>query len=353
MKRSILLALALAALAMSGCRRAQADPSAPLPSPIHVAQVKVEAKPMPKTLALAASLVANQQSEVAANASGRVQRTLVERGSEVKVGAALAQLDTRTAELSHLEARASLKSAESQEQEAQSECKRNQDLYAKGAISKQEWERISSTCESSQGSAAAARARADLAEKTLQDSTVRAPFSGMVGERYVSVGEYVSPATKVALLVELDPLRLQLTVDEANIGQVHVGQTVRFTVDAYPQESFVATVKYMDPTVRSQTRDMVVEALVDNKDRRLRPGMFAQAYVELTDEPLPVVPKSALRQDASTTRLFAVVEGRVEERIVQVGPEREGQVAILDGLKAGETVVADPGDQVKDGVPVS
>lgn len=338
-------------LGLSGCQRAIAA-AAPLPPAISVSRVRVEERPMPRTLALSGSLIANQQSEVAANAVGRVLKTLVDRGSEVPMGAPLIQLDAKTAELSHAEARATLKSAESQEQVAASECARNQDLFKKGAISKQEWERTASQCETTNGSTLAARARAELAEKTLMDSTVRAPFAGMVGERYVSVGEYVAPSTRVVNLVELDPLRLQLTVDEANFGQVHMGQEVRFQVDAYPKESFVGTVKYIDPTVRSTTRDLVVEAVVQNKDRRLRPGMFAQAFLQLTDEPLPVVPKSALRQDATSTRLFAIVEGRVEERIVQVGPERDGFVAILEGLKIGDQVVVDPNEQVKDGVPV-
>jgi RND family efflux transporter MFP subunit len=307
---------------------------------------------MPKTLPLTGSLIANQESQVAANAVGRVLKTLVERGSYVQAGAALLQLDTRTAELSQLEAEAMLKSAESQEQLAAGECTRNRDLYQKGAISKQEWERTAASCETSTGSAQAAKARAELAKKTLTDSTVRAPFAGMVGERFVSVGEYVMPSTKVVALVELDPLRLQLTVDEASLAHVHEGQMVRFQVDAYPKESFEGTVKYIDPTVRSSTRDLVVEAVVQNEGRRLRPGMFAQAYLVLPDEPMPTVPLTAVRKDASSARLFCIVDGRAEERIVQVGPERDGNVAILDGIRAGEQVVANPDEQVKDGVPV-
>jgi len=348
MKRVCLVLL----LAAACSRQNQSPPAAALPPAIAVEVAPAEPRPMPRALQVAASLTANQHSEVAANAIGRVVKTYVERGDFVKEGAPLVQLDARTAVLSETEARAMLKNAQTSVELAAGECARNAALFKKGAISKEEWERGNSNCETTLGAAEAARARAELATKQLGDSTVRAPFSGMVGERYVSVGEYVQPSSRVAQLVELDPLRLQLTVGEADVGRIHDGQTVSFEVEAYPTEHFNATVKYIDPTVRSATRDMVVEATVQNTDHRLKPGMFATAHITLADEPIVTVPKNAVKQDAAATRLFAVVNGLVEERLVQLGPERGEYVAVLDGLKSGEKVVLSPSEAVKDGVPV-
>jgi membrane fusion protein (multidrug efflux system) len=351
MKHVIALA-ALAALA-SACNSAgQKAPAAALPPAISVEAVPADPRPMPRALVVDGSLVANQHSEVAANASGRVVRTFVERGDFVKEGEPLAQLDARTAILSETEARANLRNAQTQVDQASTECARNEALYKKGAISKEEWERANSQCQTSLGSAEAAKARAEMATKTLSDATVRAPFSGMVSERYVSVGEYVQPPTHVASMVELDPLRLQLTVGEADVGAIRPGQLVTFEVEAYPQDHFTGTIKYIDPTIRTSTRDMVVEATVANTDHRLRPGMFATAHVALNDAPLVSVPEGAVRQEAAANRLFAVVNGLVEERLVQLGPKRDGFVAILDGVKPGEKVVLNPTEQVKDGVPV-
>lgn len=97
---------------------------------------------------------------------------------------------------------------------------------------------------------------------------------------------------------------------------------------------------------------MVVEAAVANPQHRLKPGMFATAHLLLPDEPVVTVPKSAIRQDPAAARLFVVAHDLIEERVVQLGPERAGYVALLDGVKDGERVVADPGEGVKDGVPV-
>src|SRR5262249_20934261 len=150
-------------------------------------------------------------------------------------------------------------------------------------------------------------------------------------ERFVSPGEYVQPPTRIASLVELDPLRLQVTVGEADVRRIHADQPVSFEVEAFPGETFQGTIKYIDPTLREATRDMVVEATVPNAAHRLKPGMFATVRVQLPDAPILAVPKDALRREAATARLFAVVNGAVEERLVQVGPERGGYVAVLDG----------------------
>ena len=347
-----LVAALSTALMLAACSKDKVEPLAPEPPAITVEAMPAAERSLPQSLPLTGSLVANQQSEVAANASGRVLRTFVERGDFVKQGQALAQLDQSTAALSHAEAQANLRNAQTAATLSNSECARNEMLFKKGAISKDEWERAASQCQTSAGSAQAAQARAQLAQKTLSDSTVRAPFSGMVGERFVSVGEYVQPASKVASIVELDPLRLQLTIREADIGHIQSGMEVQFTVEAFPGQTFSGKVKYIDPTVRSTTRDLIVEATVPNTDHKLKPGMFANASLKLPDAPLLAVPKEALREEADTRRLFAVVQGHVEERVVQVGPERDGYVAILDGLKAGEKVVVNPGKDVKDGVPV-
>jgi RND family efflux transporter MFP subunit len=191
-----------------------------------------------------------------------------------------------------------------------------------------------------------------MASKTIQDGTVRAPFAGMIGERYVSSGEYVQPPSRVVNLVELDPLRLQMTVPEPDIGRVRQGQDVKFDVEAFPGKSFVGTVKYIDPTVRTTSRDLLIEAVVHNTDHTLKPGMFAVAHLRLPDEKLPAVPVTALVTEGAATHLFAIVRSHIEERIVQRGPERDGFVAILDGIKVGENVVTKVTDVVKDGAPV-
>ncbi len=351
MRRAPSLALA-ALVALAGCRKAKEEPLAPPPPAIQVTAAPAQARPMPRSLPLTGALIANQQADVAANASGRVTKTFVERGALVRAGAPLAQLDVRGVSLSEEEANANLETARAQQGLADAQCKRYQSLYDKGAISRDEWDRFTAGCRTSSSAARAARARVGLARKNLSDATVRAPFAGMIAERYVSAGEYVQPQSKVATVVELTPIRLQITVSEADVSQVKEGQAVAFEVEAFPGETFTAKVAFVGPSVRTATRDLVVEAIAPNVDRKLRPGMFASVKLQLADELRPAVPRSALRTDGSTSRLFAVVNGHLEERVVQVGPERDGLVAVLEGLKPGEQVVTQLTDAVRDGVPV-
>ncbi len=160
------------------------------------------------------------------------------------------------------------------------------------------------------------------AVQTLTDSSIRAPFSGVIAERFVHVGDYVHADTRVVTLLVDDPLRLELTVPEANVGSVHAGLAVSFETVALPGRTFTATVKYMGGEIREATRDLVVEAVTDNHDRALLPGMFVTAQLPVGEVTLPVVSEKALVHHGDNDSLFAVVDGHLEERVVQVGPER-------------------------------
>jgi membrane fusion protein (multidrug efflux system) len=344
----------LVVLALAGCTQAhsQATDARVKAKPIRVDTVEVVEREMPNTLLLAGTLKANQESELAANASGRVTRTMVERGSYVARGAAIAQLDTRMAALTATEAEANVATVRTQKAYAEEECGRYERLFKRGVITQEEYERQSTSCKTAATSTAAAETHVELTKQTLADGTIRAPFPGLVSERYVSVGEYVMPSTRVAHIVDLDPLRLELTVPEQNLGAVKKGLVVEFQVAAFPQQTFRGEVHYIGPEVRATTRDLVFEALVPNKDKLLRPGLFATAHLDAGTRRLPVVPKSALKQDGDTTRAFAVVEKHVEERILQLGPEQAELVSVLRGLAPGERIAAHPTDQIGDGVEV-
>jgi membrane fusion protein (multidrug efflux system) len=352
---SLAVALALVTVVAAGCSNTDAagrKADAARPKPLRVDTLVVAERQLPSSLQLAGSLKANQESDVAANASGRVLRTMVERGSFVAAGAPLAQLDTRMSTLFTGEAKANFETARQQRALAEADCARYDKLAEKGAISRQELDRVTSTCKTTLSAATAAESRAEQALQTLGDATIRAPFPGLVAERFVSVGEYVRPDTKVAHVVDIDPLRLELTLPEQSMGAVKMGQKVQFQVSAFPDRTFEGTVRYIGPSVRAATRDLVFEALVTNKGKLLRPGLFATARLDAATQSLPVVPKSALKPDGDSWRIFVVVGKQLEERIVQTAPAPGGEVAIVSGLKAGERVVAHPSDQIVDGLDV-
>jgi RND family efflux transporter MFP subunit len=199
-----------------------------------------------------------------------------------------------------------------------------------------------------------ARARVTLAQKALADTVVRAPFAGVVGERFVAVGDYVTRGTKVATVMRVDPLRVELTVPEQYVAAVATGRAVTFTVDAYPGQTFSGVVRYVSPSVKAETRALTVEAVVPNGDGQLKPGFFATARIEQASaQPGLMVPVTAVRTVAGTARVFVVAGDRVEERIVTTGGEAGGQVEITSGLKPGEQVAAGGVEQLVDGIRIA
>jgi membrane fusion protein (multidrug efflux system) len=350
-----LVAVALVA-SLPACHRDEAAASQPPKEAAPLLRVQtatVAERPMPEYLVLTGSLRADQESNIAADANGKVLQLLVERGQLVKRGQVIATLDARAAALGATAAQAQAKFAQSQLDQSQRECERVKHLLDTAAISQAEYERQTAQCTAQQWSAAAAEAQQQSATKLLGDTSIRAPFDGIIGERMVNVGQYVQPSTQVASIYDPDPLRLQVTVPEANLREVTAGTPVTFAVAAFGDERFKATVKYVSPNVREATRDLVVEAIAPNPEGRLRPGMFAVARLELSERPHAVVPTLALKRDDTEARVFVVGPSKeVQERLVQLGETKGDVVTVLAGVKAGEAVVLQPGPDVRDGAHV-
>ena len=385
--------LLVAALFSSGCstepRAAAATPATPEPASVTTATV--ESRPIERYLRVTGSLMADEQAEVSAEVAGRVTATPVERGSQVGSGALLvrisasesaAQLQGAEANAGQIEARLGLGTGQSFDPKrvpevlnaqasldlAEAEFARIQSLLEQKVVSQSEFEQRRTQVEAARQqyqvavngaeqsfrSLQAARARVALASKSVADTAVRAPFSGLVAERAVSVGDYVTKGARVATVVSIDPLRVELTVPEQAISQVRVGQTVRLTVDAYPGEEFRATVRFVSPAVRVDQRALTVEAVAPNKDGRLKPGLFATALIQ-QGQPAPAltVPAAAVETVTGTSRVYVVKAGKAEERIVTVGEKLADRgVELTSGVAAGDVVVAEPRGRITDGMPL-
>ncbi len=342
----------------SACHRADDSSAASaggeaVAAPVHVQTATVSEQPMPEYLTLTGSLHASRQSDIAADASGKVVQALVERGQAVKGGQVIATLDARSATLSATAAQAQSRLAQEQLEQSQRECGRVKHLLETGAISQADFDRQTSQCTAQQWSATAAEAQQQSATKLLGDTRIRAPFDGIIGERMVNVGQYVEPSTRVASIYEADPLRLELTIPEADLGSIREGVAVSFSVAAFGDEKFTGAIRFISPNVRESSRDLIAEAVVANPDGRLRPGMFAVAKLQLGEKRQPVVAAKALARDDTAARLFVVgTDNRVQERLVRLGETKADMVAVLSGVHAGENVVLEPGSDVRDGARV-
>ena len=354
-EQSVRLRVVALALGVAACKERAAETTltqaeAPLAVVTTEAASSLE---VPRMLRLTGSLRGNREAELAANASGRVLSIAFERGAQVQAGRVLLTLDTRAAELSATEARAQADSVRAQEEQAKDECSRYDQLEEKGAISELEHQQRITQCRTLPLSARAASARADLAAQNVGDGEIRAPFAGTIADRFVEVGQFVRQDSKVATLVSVDPIRLELAIPEAEVAKVRGGAEVSFTVSAYPERQFSGKLRFVSGVVRRTTRDLVVEALVANPERQLLPGMFADAELRIGTRVLPSVPRSALAKHGDQSHLFVVSDGRLEERVVALGAAVGDRVSVQRGLHIGEHVVVSDASALGNGQKVA
>ncbi|MEZ4400314.1 MAG: efflux RND transporter periplasmic adaptor subunit [Kofleriaceae bacterium] len=347
--------VSLAALLLAAaCTKASHDTPAAKPSdaPVAVSLAPVTDQSAPVLLTLTGMVAAEQTSNVAATVPGRVMAVLVDRGSVVKFGDPLVRLDASSAALSAQSVRAQLASAQAQEKLAAEECKRAQELLDKSAITRSQYDREITNCTAAAQAVAATKAQLGLVSKSIADGVVRAPFAGRIDGTWVRPGEYVGPGARLVTLVDDDPMHVNLSVPESYVPKVALGQEVTVTAVAYGDQTFAAKVTRLGAEVGSQTRALTVEAELA-AGSKLTPGMFVEANLTLERKPMPAVPATALVYRGTTWRLFAVVAGRLEERVVQRGPVLpDGQVALLRGATTGEQVANPITEQVADGVVV-
>ncbi len=348
--------LAGLALAVSGCHRATARGEEVAPDAAagaHVETFVAAESEVPRYVFVTGSLAPGQTADVAAGTPGRVVRTYVERGTTVIAGGLLAALDRRTSSAAALETAAQARLAATQLRLAEDECRRTKMLIDSNAISQAEADRQDGQCAAARDALAAAAAHRQLAGVALIDSAVRAPFSGVVAERYVSAGEYVAASGRVATVMAIDELRVELTLPESAVTEVHEGTALEFAIsgdEGFPRH---ALVRYVGPAVRRSARDQVVEAVIENRDHGLRPGLFAIARVSVGVAKLPTVPRGAVLAGDGIERVIVVDRGVVTRRVVAVEALSSlDSVAVTSGLRAGERVVSTYSDALQDGARI-
>jgi RND family efflux transporter MFP subunit len=393
---SLAALVAVSAAACSGGgggHGAEADTQAPASAePVAVSTVTAQGREQPVTLTLDGTLVADEESQLTSVVAGRVVEVLVERGSVVQEGdpivrlrdvdyrlqaaSARAQLDQARARLGMGEGGATpraedlpdVRAALSAMELAESNLERAEELARRGVLPQQsldesrqraaqareQYQTVLNNARASIASLATARTTLSQASTSASEATVRAPFSGEIASRNVSVGEYVSPQTPVVTLVRTDPLRIEVQVPQQHLMAVRPGQTVRIQVDAVPDRTFEGTVRYVSAAVQRETRGLTVEAVVPNPDRLLRPGLFATARVETgTTHDVAVVPAGAVATEAGVDRIFVVDGGVVQERVVSIAERGPDEIVIAEGLRAGEQVATSGLDRLADGMRVA
>ena len=366
--------VASGALWMAGCGRTEtAAPAVQARPPVPVTVAPVQGTDEPVVIEATGSFEADESSDVAPAATGRVMATPVDVGQFVSQGAVLIRIQDVDARLRLGEARAAveraeanLKLAESQNALAQSTAQRNDALLARGLVPQTVAEEARTQAETAtnsvlvaRASLSQARAQLALAEKAVADVVVSAPFAGYVAERRVAAGEFVQPSTPVLTLLRIDPMRLRLAIPAVQAAQIKIGQTVQARVDSFADKVFEGRITALTPAIAAESRSFAVEARVPNPGALLKPGMFAVASIQQggTERAL-LVPRRAVVEDVNTNsfRVYVVDQENIARlRVVQLAA-RQTQADVTKlraGVKEGERVATSRLGDLYDGAPVA
>jgi multidrug efflux pump subunit AcrA (membrane-fusion protein) len=280
-------------------------------------------------------------------------------------------------------ARANYESAQAQARLAAADAKRYENLVASGDVSRSAFDRAHTqqetadamvnaarqqyeaalngarqgfgAVESAQAGLAAAQAQLAQAEKGLADTTIHAPFDGNITARPVAAGEFVSNNNKIATIVRMGSLKLQLQTPEQRASRAQIGMPVVAHVSAYPDREFTGAVTAIDASVDPASRVFIVEARFDNGKSELRPGMFAKARVQLPGgETAVFIPRTAILRDKTTdsNQVYVIENGKARLRVVLVGDADGDQIRIASGLTGNETVAVNRLNELYDGAAV-
>jgi membrane fusion protein (multidrug efflux system) len=318
------------------------------PPPEAVTTIVAQQEAWPATLSAIGTMAAVQGVTVSADLSGTVDRIAFESGQWVRQGQVLAQLDAR-------QERAQLTAVEAQRELARLNFSRMKDLLNERVISQSEFDRAMTDQKHTD-------AQAGEIQTTIERKTIRAPFSGVLGIRQVNRGQYLAAGDPVVQLQALNPIYVNFGVPQQEAGHLRAGRAVRLSVDDLGTVEFVGRITAIDAAVDEATRNVQVQATVNNADGRLRPGMFVQTEVVLGESRRVIaLPAPAIHYAPYGDSVFVVTDLQhpnghsyrgVRQQFVKLGASRGDQVAVLEGIQSGDEVVTSGVFKLRNGAAV-
>jgi membrane fusion protein, multidrug efflux system len=349
---SRLLVILLLFLLAAGCGEKE-EARKPERRQVPVVTEKVKATTVLETVQGIGTLAALKAVEIRPEISGLVREIGFEEAAMVEEGSVLYRLSDEKLQRELSGDQSALQAARSRLELARQTLERRRDLVERQLISREQFEQFQSELNQAEAEVAQLQARIELTGEQIKDTVLRAPFSGLVSESLVDIGELVDQGQVLTTIYFPDILEMEFTVPERYSGQLTKGQAVEVTVTAFPEQRFAGQVSFVSPAVSEETRDFKVKARIDNRRQLLKPGSFGRALVVLAArENRPVIPEEALVGLREGYAIFVVQEGIARQRNVQTGLRQPGQVEIVEGLQPGEVVVRSGHMQLADGDPV-
>jgi membrane fusion protein (multidrug efflux system) len=306
--------------------------------PITVSGTVVRLQTFDNNLALSGSIEANEQVEIRSEVSGIVKDIYFQEGSNVSKGQVLFKVND-------IELKAQLAQAKTKESLASENERRAKLLLQKEAISQEEYDVARADFKSAQ-------AQSQLIQAQIEKTSVRAPFSGKIGLRSISPGTYVTPTLLVAKLVNIGQLKITFSIPEKYASQVKKNATISFKVTG-SNESYSAKIYAIEPEVEIATRTLKVRALANNSHGKLLPGTFANVQLPLDIiKDAVVIPTEAIIPVQDGKKVFIANKGMAKEVMVETATRTDASILVLEGLKAGDTVLTSGVMSLKDEAPI-
>lgn len=309
----------------------------PRSTPVKTAVVKTQTFPI--TIESLGTAIANESVSITAQVTDTIKQINFEDGDKVQQGALLVQLN-------NTEERARVAELKANIDEAKRQFSRIADLRQSNATSEQ-------LLDEQQARVKALEAQLDIANAQLKDLEVRAPFSGLLGNREISIGSLVQPATRITTLDDISVVKVDFNVAENHLASVAKGQRITASSIAYPGEAFEGTISNIDTRLDPISRSIRVRAMIDNTDERLRPGMLLTVVVEKRVLETLVLPEKALVPVQDKQYVYVVQDNVAVQTEVQIGERRPGVVQIIGGLQEGDEVITEGTLRVRDQSPVN
>jgi HlyD family secretion protein len=340
------------------------------------------------------TLASPDQAKVSSEVAGVVRQVLVELGTEVQPGQVLVKLDPSELELALQRSESALRQTEAQlgidgvrvkepppdeeissirtavanRDDARAQLARAKRLMSQKLLPQADLDTAETRVKVTEANYQAAienvqalkaslqdrRASLELAKKKVNDASIRSSVGGQVSEKLVQPGEYIRENTAVVSIVQMNPLKLKTALQEKNAGMIQKNQPVQFQVESFPNTTFSGKVAFISPAVDQATRTFQVEILVENSDRRLKPGFFAQGVIQTrVDENVMAVPEEAVSQLAGVSSVYAIADNKARQVTITTGSTKGKLVEVVSGLNGDEILAVSNINQLANGIAVA
>lgn len=317
---------------------------------VRVKTVRVESRDLKLTAHGIGTLKAAQQVMIRPEISGVIESVHFDEGSHVEKGDLLFSIDDSKIRDRLQAQEAALEEARANLENARLVYKRRQRLFKQRLGTEEARDEARARYRALAARVERLKAEVEGVKKTLADTRIKAPFSGITGERYVDPGEWVDVGTPLVPLLQTDRLKVAFTVPEKYLGQVKTGQTVKVHTPAMPERGFTGSVYFVSPLIQESTRTLLVKAYLDNPEQMLSPGGFASVDLVLDVlENRPAIPEEALVPTRTGYMVFVIKDNVAQGRQVKVGLRHPGIVEIRKGLAPGETIIQSGHISVQEG----